>query len=160
MRRVSLEGHSQKFLTLLLDSDKQIFSARVESLGNRLGELSEVVQVGAADLIDDVPINGLIAMDGNVSESDRFCHTLTECGTDELEALEDLEILRHRGGRTSVSFGNQMGCQIDRKLDGTLKVQGDDVLQVRALFQLIGRRRRLGRNSLDATSERFQLGFN
>ncbi|HSL05731.1 MAG TPA: hypothetical protein VK901_19585 [Nitrospiraceae bacterium] len=90
----------------------------VESLGNRLGELSEVVQVAAAELIDDVPINGLITMDGNVSESDCFCHTLAECGTDELKALEDLEILYHRGGRTS-SFGNEMGCHINGKLHGT-----------------------------------------
>ncbi len=159
MRRASLDGRSQKFLTLLLGSDKQIFLARVESLGNRLGELSEVVQVAAADLIDDVPINGLIAMDGDVSESDRFCHALAERGVDELKILEDLEILCHCGGWASVSFGDQMRCQIDGKLDGTLKVQGDDVLQVGALCQLIGRRRSLGRNSLDATSERFQLGL-
>ena len=97
-------------------------------MGNRLGELSKVVQVVAADLKDDVPIDGLIAMNGNVSESDRFCHALTERGTDELEVLEGLEILRHRGGRRSVSFGNQMGGQIDGKLDGTLKIQGDNVL--------------------------------
>ncbi len=97
-------------------------------MGNRLGELSKIVQVVAADLKNDVPINGLIAMNSNVSESDRFCHALAECGTDELKALEDPEILRHRGGRRGVSFGNQMGGQIDGKLDGTLKVQGDDVL--------------------------------
>ena len=97
-------------------------------MGNRLGELSKIVQVVTADLKDDVPINGLIAMNGNVSESDRFCHALTERGTDELEVLEGLEILRHRGGRTRVSFGDQMGGQIDGKLDGTLKIQGDNVL--------------------------------
>jgi len=128
-------------------------------LGNRLGELSEIVQVVAADLKDNVPIDGVIAMNGNVSESDRFCHALTERGTDELKALVDPKIIRHRGGRTGVSFGNQMGGQIDGKLDGTLKVQGDDVLQVRALCQLIGSRRRLGRNSFDATSKRFQFGL-
>ena len=136
-----------------------MFLAGIQSLGNRLGELSEVVQVVVADLKDDVPINGLIAMNGNVSESYGFGHALAECRTDELEVLEDPEILRHRGGRTSVSFGNQMGGQIDGKLDGTLKVQGDDVLEVRVLCQLIGRRRRLSRNSLDATSERFQFGL-
>ena len=133
--------------------------AGVKSLGNRLGELSKIIQMAAADLKDDIPIDGLIAMNGNVSESNRFGHALAECGTDELKALEDLEILRHRGGWTRVSLGNQMGSQIDGKLDGTLKIQGDDVLQVRVLCQLISRRRRLSRNSLDATSERFQFGL-
>ena len=117
-------------------------------MGNRLGELSKIVQVVAADLKDDVPIDGLIAMNGNVSESDRFCHTLTECGIDELEVLEGLEILRHCGGRASVSFGDQMGGQIDGQLDGTLKVQGNNVLQVRVLCQVISRRRRLGRRGV------------
>ena len=91
-------------------------------MGNRLGELPKIVEVAAADLIDDVPIDGLIAMNGNVSESDRFGHALTERGIDELKALERLEILRHRGGRARVCFGNQMGGQIDGKLDGTLKI--------------------------------------
>ena len=112
-----------------------------------------------ADLKDDVPINRLIAMNGDVSESDRFGHALTERGIDELKVLERLEILRHRGGWTRVGLGDQMGGQIDGKLDGTLKIQGDDVLQVRVLCQLISRRRRLSRNSLDATSERFQFGL-
>ena len=137
----------------------QIFLMGVESLGNCLGELSKIVQVMATDLKDDVSINGLIAMNGDVSESDRFGHALTERGIDELKTLERLEILRHRGGWTRVSLGDQMGGQIDGKLDGTLKIQGDDVLQVWVLRQLIGRRRRLGRNSLDATSERFQFGL-
>ena len=97
-------------------------------MGNRLGELPKIVEVAAADLIDDVPIDGLIAMNGNVSESDRFGHALTERGTDELEVLERLEILRHRGGWTRVSLGDQMGGQLDGKLDGTLKIQGDNVL--------------------------------
>jgi hypothetical protein len=44
-------------------------------------------------------------------------------------------------------------------LDGALKVQGDDVLQVWVLRQLIGSQRCLGRDILDATSERFQLRF-
>ena len=81
------------------------------------------MQVVAADQKHDVPINVLIAMNGNVSESDRFCHALAECGTDDLRVLEDLEILRHRGGLASVSFCNQMGCQIDGTLDGPLKIQ-------------------------------------
>ena len=116
----------------------QIFLVGVKSLGNRLGELSKIIQMVAANLKDDIPIDGLIAMNGNVSESDRFCHALAECGIDELEALEDLEILRHRGRRTRVSLGDQMGGQIDGNLDGTLKVQSDDVLQIRVLCQLIG----------------------
>lgn len=129
-------------------------------MGDRLGELSEVVEVAVADLIDDVPIDGVIAMNRNVSESDCFDHALGECGTDELKALEDFEILRHRGRRTGVGFGNQMGGKIDGKLDGTLKIQGNNVLQVGTLCQLIGGRRCLGRDSLDATSERFQFRFN
>ena len=44
-------------------------------MGNRLGELPKIVEVAAADLIDDVPIDGLIAMNGNVSESDRNVST-------------------------------------------------------------------------------------
>jgi hypothetical protein len=178
----SLDGRSQKLLTPLLGwvwkrkrveltraatlnyeesqrSPIQIFLVGVKSLGNCLGELSEIVQVMATDLKDDVPINRLIAMNGNVSESDRFGHALAERGIDELKVLERLEILRHRGGWMRVSLGDQMGGQIDGKLDGTLKIQGDDVLQVRVLCQLISRRRRLSRNSLDATSERFQFGL-
>ena len=129
-------------------------------MGNCLGELSKIVQVMATDLKDDVPINGLIAMHGNVSKPDGFCHALVECRANDLKVLENLKILCHRGGRARVSFGNQMGGEIDGKLDGTLKIQGDNVLQVGALCQLIGRRRCLGRDSLDATAEGFQLGFN
>jgi hypothetical protein len=85
--RTPLVGHAQcetEQATLMekeaKGSEYLICLAGVESLGNRLGELSVVVQVAAADLIDDVPINGLIAMDGNVSESDRFCPTLLSAG--------------------------------------------------------------------------------
>ena len=102
--------------------------AGVESLGNRLGELPEVVEVAAADLIDDVPIDGVIAMNRNVSESDRFRHTVSQGRTDDLKVLKHVEVLRHGGRRTGVGFGNQVGGQIDGKLDGTLKIQGDNVL--------------------------------
>jgi hypothetical protein len=151
IRMCSLDGRSQKLLTPLLgwvwtrkrvglaraatlnyeESQRsliQIFLVGVKSLGNRLGELPKIVQVMATDLKDDVLINCLIAMNGDVSESDRFGHALAERGIDELKALERLEILRHRGGWTRVSLGDQMGGQIDVKLDGTLKIQGDNVL--------------------------------
>jgi hypothetical protein len=137
----------------------QIFLVVLSRWATGLGELSEIAQVMATDLKDDVPINRLIAMNGDVSESDRFGHALTERMINELKVLERLEILRHRGGWTHVSLGDQMGGQIDGKLDGTLKIQSDDILQVRVLCQLISSRRRLSRNSLDATSERFQFGL-
>jgi hypothetical protein len=95
-------------------------------LGICVDELAEIVQVvaaAAADQKHDVPIKVLIAMNGNVSESDRFCHALAGCGTDDLKDLEDLEVFRHRGGWASVSVCNQIGCQIDGTLDGPLKIQ-------------------------------------
>jgi len=133
--------------------------AGVESLNNRLGELPEVVEVTAADLIDDVPIDGVIAVNCNVSESDRFCHTVSQGRGDDLKVLERVEVLRHGGRRRGVGFSNQMRGKIDGKLDGTLKIQSNNILQVGVLCQLIGGRRCFSRDSLDATAEGFELGF-
>ena len=51
-----------------------------------------------------------------------------------------------------------MGGQIDGQLDGPLKIEGDDVLQIRILPRILGRSRRLDGNPFDAASKRFQFG--
>jgi hypothetical protein len=91
-------------------------------MGNRFGELSKVLQVMSADLINDVPVYRLIAVDGDVSESNSFCHAFSEGRGYDLKLLQNLKVLRHCGGRSCVSFGNQMRGDIDGKLDGALKI--------------------------------------
>jgi hypothetical protein len=128
-------------------------------MDNRLGELPKVVQMMSADLIDDVPVYRLIAVDSDISEPNRFCQTFSQDRIDDLKFLENLEILGHCGGRSGVSVGNQMRGDINGKLDSALKIQRDDVLYVKVVNELIHRRGRLPGNSFDATSERFQLSF-
>jgi len=52
-----------------------------------------------------------------------------------------------------------MRGDIDGKLDSALEIQRDDVLYVRVVNKLICRRGSLAGNSLNATPERFQFGF-
>ena len=75
-----------------------------------------------ADLIDDVPVDGLIAVDGDIPEANRFCQTFSQNRIDDLKFLEDLEVLRHCGRRSRVSLGNEMCGDIDGKLDGALEI--------------------------------------
>jgi len=76
----------------------------------------------SADLIGDVPVDGLITMDSNVSESYGLCQTFSQEGVYDLKLTENLEVLRHRSGRNSISLSNQMCCDIDGKLDGALEI--------------------------------------
>jgi len=128
-------------------------------MDNRLGELPKVVQMMSADLIDDIPVDRLIAVDGDVPETNRFCQTFCQDRIDDLKFLENLEILGHCGGRSGVSLGNQMRGDINGKLDGALKIQCDDVLHVRVASKLIYGGGSLPGNPLDASPERFQFSF-
>jgi hypothetical protein len=51
-----------------------------------------------ADLVNDIPVDGLIAMDSNISESDRFLHSLGEPLT-ELHPLDTVLYRLARNGR-------------------------------------------------------------
>jgi hypothetical protein len=73
--------------------------------------------------------------------------------------LENLKVLGHGRGRGCVCLGDEMGGDIDGKLDSALEIQRDDVLYVRVANKLIYRRGSLAGNSLNATPERFQFGF-
>lgn len=112
-------------------------SGLLQPVGNGFGELSKVVQMVSADLIDDVPVYCLIAVDGDVSESNSFCHAFSQKRVYDLKFSKNIEVLRHCGGRNSISFGNQMCGDIDGKLDGALEIQRDDVLQVRVANKLV-----------------------
>jgi len=46
-----------------------------------------------------------------------------------------------------------MSGEIDAELNGTLKIQSDDILQVRIPDKLLGRRRRLAGQPIDTTPE-------
>lgn len=77
-------------------------------MDNCFGELPKVVQMMSADLIDDVPVYRLIAVDGDIPEADRFCQTVSQSRIDDLKLLENFEVLGHGGGRDCVSLGDQM----------------------------------------------------
>jgi hypothetical protein len=128
-------------------------------MDNRFGELPKVVQMMSADLIDDIPVYRLIAVDGDIPKANRFCQTFSQDGIDDLKFLENLEVLGHCGGRNCVCLGNQMRGDIDGKLNGALEIQRDDVLYVRVVNKLIHGGGSLAGNPLDATPERFQFGF-
>jgi len=131
----------------------------LKMMGNQFRELAKVVQMMSANLINDIPVYRLIAMDGDIPEANRFCQTFSQGRFDDLKFLENFEVLGHGRGRSCVSFGNQMRGDINRKLDCTLEIQRDDVLYVRVANELIRRRGGLPGNPLDATPERFQFGF-
>ena len=128
-------------------------------MDNRFRELAKIVQMMSANLINDIPVYRLIAMDGDIPKANCFGQTLSQDRIDDLKFLENLEVLGHCGGRSCISLGNQMRGDIDGKLDGALEIQRDDVLYVRVANKLIYRRGSLAGNSLDATPERFQFGF-
>jgi hypothetical protein len=124
-------------------------------MGNRFRELAKVVQVMFADLIDDIPVYRLIAVDGDIPEANCFGQTFSQDRIDDLKFLENPEVFSHCGGRGCVSLGNHMRGDIDGKLNSALEIQRDDVLYVRVANKLIYRRGSLAGNSLDATPERF-----
>lgn len=47
-------------------------------MDNRFGELPKVFQMMSADLIDDVPVYRLIAVDRDISEANGFCQTFSQ----------------------------------------------------------------------------------
>jgi len=121
----------------MMEDQYKFRSSLRQPLRNRFGELSKVVQMMPADLIDDGPVYGLIAVDGDVSESYSFGHAFSENRVYDLKFLKNLQVLRHCGGRNRISFGNQMCGNIDGKLDGALKIERNDVLQVEILNEFI-----------------------
>lgn len=123
-----------------------------------LGKLPEIVQVATANLINNIPIDGLVAVHREVPESHSLLHPVGQGRTDHLEAIKRIEVLRHRRRRRDVGVPDEMGGQIDGQLDGPLEIERDDVLQIRILRQVLGRIRRLAGNPFDAASKRFQFG--
>ena len=83
-------------------------------------KLTEFVQMMLADLIDDIPVYRLIAMDGDIPEPNSFCEAFSQSRSDDMKLLENCEVLGHRGRRDYVNLGDQMRGDVDRKLDGTL----------------------------------------
>jgi hypothetical protein len=134
-------------------------SDSLKMMDNHFCELAKVVQMMFADLIDDIPVYRLIAVDGDIPEANCFGQTFSQDRIDDLKFLENLEVLSHCGRRRCISLGNQMRGNIDGKLDGALEIQRDDVLYVRVANKLIYRRGSLAGNSLNATPERFQFCF-
>jgi hypothetical protein len=128
-------------------------------MGNRFGKLPKVVQMMSADLIDDIPVYRLIAVDSDIPKANRFCQTFSQDRINDLKFLENLEVLGHCGGRNCVCLGNQMRGDIDGKLNGALEIQRDDVLYVGVANKLIHRGGSLVDKPLDATPKRFQFGF-
>lgn len=123
-----------------------------------LGKLAEIVQVATADLIDNIPIDALVAVHREVPESHSLLHAICQGRTDSLQPIEGIEVLRHRRGRRHVGVPDEMGGHIDGKLDSPLEIERDNVLQIRVLRQILRRRRRLAGNSFDTASKRFQFG--
>lgn len=112
-----------------------------QAVSDGFSELFEVVKVMTANLKDDRPIDVLITMDGDVSESYRLHHALSKRGADDLELFQDLEILGHCRWRSRFSISYEMCGEVDAELDSPLEVQGDDILQVRIARELVGGRR-------------------
>jgi hypothetical protein len=136
-----------------------VTSYPLKMMDNRFGKLSKVVQMMSADLIDDIPVDRLIAVNGDIPEANRFCQSFGQGRLYDLKLPQNLEVLGHRRGRNSVSLGNEMCSYIDRKLDSALEIQRDDVLRVRVTDKLIYGGGSLAGNPLDATPERFQFSF-
>lgn len=85
---------------------------------NGLGKLAEIIQVATADLIDNIPIDALVAMHREVPESHSLLHAVCQGRTDDLQPIEGIEVLGHRRGRRHVSVPDEMGGHIDGKLNG------------------------------------------
>ena len=91
-------------------------------------ELTKFVEMMYADLKDDIPVYRLIAMDGDIPETNSLCETVSQSRSDDVKLLENCEVLGHCGRRDCVSLGDQMRGDVDGKLDGALEIQCDDVL--------------------------------
>jgi hypothetical protein len=131
----------------------------LQPTGNRFGELPEVIQLMSADVMDDVPVDDEIAVDGDVSESNGFCHAFSQDRLYDLKFSKHLEVFRHRGGRDRIGLRNEMRGDIDGNLDGALEIQRNDVLQVKVANKVVRRGGSLAGDSLDATPERLEFGF-
>ncbi len=133
-----------------------------------LGKLPEIVQVATANLINNIPIDGLVAVHREVPESHSLLHSVCQGRTDHLQPIKRIEVLRYRRRRRDVGVPDEMGGQIDGQLNGPLEIEPDDVLQIRILRQVLGRSRRLAAirstqrrsdSSLAATRSRSMLAF-
>lgn len=109
-----------------------------QPVSNGFSELFEVVKVMTANLKDDRPIDVLITMDSDVSEPHCFGHSFFRIWINNLQMCQDHEVLCHCAWWSCFGFGNDMGCEIHAKLYCALKVQRDDVLQIRIESQLLG----------------------
>jgi len=91
-----------------------------------------------ADAVHHVPVDGLIVVDGDVAKSDRFLHAAGQGRADQADAGEGFERLRHRIWHGDVPAGDQVGGQINGKLNGAGEIQGNDVLGIDIAYQAFG----------------------
>lgn len=124
--------------------------------------------MATANLINNIPIDGLVAVHREVPESHSLLHPVGQGRTDHLEAIKRIEVLRHRRRRRDVGVPDEMGGQIDGQLDGPLEIERDDVLQIRicarswdesGVLPAIRSTQRRSDSSLAATRSRSMLAF-
>ena len=121
----------------------------METLCYGLGKLAKIVEVAGADLIDDGPVNGVIAMNGDIPEPDGLLHAFGERRRNDLRTFQDFEVLSHRRRRSGGGVYDEMRREVDAELNGALEIQGDDILQIGVPDQFLGGRRRLAGQPLD-----------
>ena len=109
------------------------------------------------DVVDTVPIDAVVGMDGEVAKADGPAESVGDSFVDQSLAGEDSEHIAHGLGRRSIGVGEKVCPQIDAQLDRALQVDAQDVLAI----EIIGKFGRAGRslrfNPCEATKERIEF---
>ena len=91
-------------------------------------ELTKFVQMLCADLIGNVPVDRLIAVNGDIPETNGFCETLRQSRVDDVKLAENCEVFGHGGGRNCVRISKKV-------IHGTRSLVGDPVDPMPKRFQ-------------------------
>lgn len=109
------------------------------------------------DGVHDLPVDRLVAVDREVAKADGLLHPQRELRADMSQFGEQVEGLSRRMRGRSLAVGDEVGADVDAKLDSPRQIQGYDVLSVRVLGNLGRAVRALVFDPPQAAANGFQL---
>lgn len=131
----------------------------LEPVGDGAGEGPEVVEVTGTNGVDDLPIDALVVVDGNVAKADGLLQPIREFRTEDSAVDKAVKGLSHGVRRRQLQRSDHMGADIDALLDSAREIEGDDVLAVRILGEFIGAPWAALRHAIDTVTEGLELLF-
>jgi hypothetical protein len=118
-----------------------------------LGKVREILQVACNDRVHDLPIDGAVVMHGDVAKSNGLLELSGQHSCDHAHLRQLLKGFTHGGGSWPVLAGCNVCANVNRHLHGAGQVQGDDVLEVKVVAELVGIKRLFGFDAQEAASK-------